>query len=58
MLETLEMPNSRLGIPDWDLVPGRLSHLNLLRDPLAWRFQNVNLPLSAQGSGPWEVVTP
>ena len=35
-----------------------MSHLNLLRHPLAWGSQDVNLPLSAQGSGPWEVVTP
>ena len=41
-----------------DLVPGRLSHFNFLRDPPVLGSQEVDMPWPAQGPNSWEVDMP
>ena len=66
MLETLGIPNSSLGAPGGppastclgNLVLRRLSHLNLLEDPLVQGSQEVDMPRLAQGSNSREADIP
>ena len=55
------MPNFRrstcLDLPK-DLVPGSLSHLNLLRDPPVQGSRKVNMPQPAQGPNSQEADMP
>ena len=65
MLETRGTPNSSLGVPEGppfdlprDAVPGRLSHLILLRDLPVQESQEVDMPQPAQGFHLQEAVMP